>query len=414
MSSRQLILIVVIAAVLGAVGWLLLDRSASSWESRPTTERQKILSFPLNDVTHITIKDSAAALNLAKNNGEWVVRERADYPANFEQVSRLLRKIWELKPVQQVKAGPSQFARLNLTQPGTGANCGTLVELKGNDEKRIAALLIGKTYFRKSQQNFDQGPGFPAGRYVMPEDGSNRVSLISDPLPDVTSKADRWLNRDFIKIEKPRTIALVTSIPEKNWKVVRDNNSSPWKFLDTKPGEEADPTKAAGLASSLAYINFADVLESTAQTDVTGLDKPSVLTIETFDGFAYSLRIGKLNGQNYPINVSVSANLVHERPAAANEKPEDKKKLDEEFQGKVKTLEEKLTKEKKFETRTYLVAKSTIEQLLKNRSDLVKAPSKPTSSVTPSSQSHPPAKSSTPGQGKRPTKPLGPSNETKP
>jgi len=414
MSSRQLILIVVIAAVLGAIGWLLFNRSASSWESRPATQGQKILSFPLNDVTHITIKDSAAALSLAKHKGEWVVRERADYPANFDQVSRLLRKIWEMKPVQQVKVGPSQFARLNLTQPSTGTNSGTLVELKGNDEKRIAALLIGKTYFRKSQQNFDQGAGFPAGRYVMPEDGLDRVSLISDPLTDVTSKADRWLNRDFITIEKPRTIALMASIPEKNWKVVRDNNSSPWKFPDTKPGEEVDPTKAAGLASSLAHINFADVLEPTAQTDVTGLDKPSVLTIETFDGFAYSLRIGKLNGENYPISVSVSANLVHERSPAANEKPEDKKKLDEEFQGKLKTLEEKLSKEKKFENRTYLVAKSTIDQLLKNRSDLIKAPSSPSPSVTPSSQLRPPAKSSPPGQGKRPTNPLGSPNETKP
>ena len=410
MTSRQLILIVVIAAILAAVGWLLFNRGASYWESKPTIQGEKIVNFSLNDVTHITIKDSAAELNLTKKEGEWVVRERADYPANFEQVSRLLQKIWELKPVQQVKVAPSQFARLNLTQPGTGANSGMLVELKSNDEKRIAALLVGKQYLRKSEQSFDNNAGFPAGRYVMPEDGSNRVALVSDPLTDVTAKAERWLNRDFIKIEKPQTMALVTSTPARNWKLVRDNESAPWKFADAKSGEELDPTKAAGLANLFGHMSFVDVPEPSTQPDVTGLDKPSIATIDTSDGFAYSLRIGKLGGENYPITVSVSANLVRERSAAPGEKPEDKKKLDEEFQRKVKTLEEKLSKEKKFETRTYLVAKTTIEQMLKNRSDLIKAPSNPPPSVTPSGQSRPPAKSPTPGQRKRSTKPLGTPN----
>jgi len=405
MSSRQLILILVAAAILGAIGWLLFNRGASSWESKPAIEGKRIVSFPLNDVTHITITEAAGTLNLAKKEEEWVVRERADYPANFEQVSRLLRKIWELKPVQQVKVGPSQFGRLNLTQPKTGADGGTLIDLKGNDEKRIAALLIGKQYLKKSEQGFDRGAGLPAGRYVMPEDGSNQVSLVSDAFTEVTSKAERWLSRDFVKVEKPKTITLATSTPTKNWKVVRDTDAGPWKFADAKSSEDVDTVKTNALASSFGHINFADVLDPNAQPAVTGLDKPSVLTVETFDGFAYSLRIGKLSGENYPMAVSVSANLVRERSAAPDEKPEDKKKRDEEFQNKLKTLEEKLTKEKKFETRIYLVSKSTIEQMLKERSALIKTPPTPTPSVTPSGQAQPPIKIPTPGQRKGSTKP---------
>ena len=194
MNSRQLTLIVVFAVVLAAIGWILFHRGARSWESQPTSRDGKVIEFPLNDVAHITIKDGTSELNLVRKEDGWVVRERADYPANFEQVSRLLQKIWNLKPVQTLQVGPSQLGRFDLVEPANGAKSGTLLELKDKDEKRIAALLVGKQYFKKSNQNF--GPaGFPAGRYVMPEDGSKRVALVSDPLQDLVTKPERWLNR---------------------------------------------------------------------------------------------------------------------------------------------------------------------------------------------------------------------------
>jgi hypothetical protein len=74
--------------------------------------------------------------------------------------------------------------------------------------------------------------------------------------------------------------------------------------------------------------------------------------------------------------------LANARPAVPNEKPEEKKKLDADFQTRKKTLEEKLAKEKKFEGRTFLIAKYNIQQLLKNRADLIKAPPTPTPSTT--------------------------------
>ena len=396
MSSRQLTLILIVAVVLGGIGWVLFNRGASSWESRPAAEGEKVVTFPLNDVARITIKDPTTELNLVQKEDQWVIRERADYPANFEQVSRLLQKIWELKPVQELKVGPSQFTRFNLTEPGAGANGGTLLDLKNKDAKRIAALLIGKEYLKKSAQRVGSRDTFPAGRYVMPEDGSKRVALVSDPLGDVTTKPERWLNHEFLKIEKPKTIALTSVTPAMNWKLLRDTESEPWKFADAKPGEDADPPRTAGLASVFGHMTFTDVLDPTAKPDSTGLDKPSIITIDTFDGFSYSLKIGKLNGTNYPVAATVAANLPTQRTVGPNEKAEDKKKLDEEFENKKKASEDKLTKEKKLEGRPYLMAKPTIDQMLKNRSDFVKPPPTPTPSPASSGQTPPAVKPSRP------------------
>lgn len=366
MNARQLIVILLVAVVLGAIGWVLFHRDVRSWENQPATPNQKVIDFPLNDVAHITIKDGTSEVNLVKKADGWVVRERADYPANFEQVSRFLQKVWNLKPVETIQLGPSQFARLELTAPAKETKSGTLLELKNKSDKRIAALLAGKQYLKKSNQNF--GPAsFPAGRYVMPEDGSGRVFLTSDPLLELVTKPERWLNRDFIKLEKPKSIALDGTAPAMKWKIGRENESADWKFAEAKPGEEVDQTKLSTLANSVSNMSFADVLDPNVKPDSIGLDKPSTVTIETFDGLAGTLKIGNPSGDKYPVTISMAA--------APNEKTEDKKKI-----------EEKLATEKKFEGRPFLINKFPIEQLLKNRADLVKAPPSPSPSpANPSS-----------------------------
>src|SRR6185436_9393016 len=140
---------------------------------------------------------------------------------------------------------------------------------------------------------------------------------------------------------------------------------------------------------------FADVLSPDAPAGETGLDKPSTVRIETFDNFSYELRIGKLTGENYPVLVSVKAELPKERTPAADEKPEDKAKLDQEFQTKQKQLTEKLANEQKLPTRPYLIAKATIDQMLKDRASLM-AEKKPTPS--PSAPSPPGAQGAPPGK----------------
>lgn len=386
MKGKQLALVLVLLVVFGGIALFLNQRNSASWSDTATTAGGKILDFPLNDVSQVTIKEGGAEVNLAKKDEVWTVKERADYPADFDKVSALLRKLWELKPVQDVKIGPSQLARLQLTEPAPGSNSGALLDLKGAGDKRLAALLLGKKSLKNPDQPASEGGGIAAGRYVMGQDGSNRVFLVSDTFDEIQMKPEQWLSRDFIKIENPKSITVTGTAPAMNWTLVRDAAASPWKLADAKPGEELDNAKASGVASIFAYGSFADVLAPDAPVAETGLDRPSSVRIETFDNFSYELRIGKLTGENYPVLVSVKGEPPKERTAAADEKPEDKARLDQEFQAKQKQLTDKLAKEQTLPARPYLIAKPTIEQMLKDRASLMpeKKPSpSPTAAASP-------------------------------
>ena len=383
MKGKQLALVLVLLAVLGGVALFLNQRNAASWSTSSAQTTGKVLDFPLNDVSQITIQGNGAELNLAKKDGVWKVKERVDYPANFDLISALLRKIWELRAVQDVTAGPSQFGRLQLLDPGQDPNSGTLLDLKSDGGKRIAALVIGKKYLKESDGSL--GPaaaGMPSGRYARTVDSSNRVVLVADPLEEVDPKPDKWLNRDFIKVENAKSITLAGATPPLNWKMMRDAATSPWKLVDAKPGEDLDVTKVSAIASLFSYGVFADVMAPDAPVTETGLDKPAVITIETFDDFNYTLKIGKPIGENYPVLVSVAATIPKERTPAKDEKPEDKGKLDIEFQTRKTQLTDKLAKEQKLEPRPYLISKTTIEQLLKERTGLL-AQKTPTPTPTP-------------------------------
>ena len=73
-----------------------------------------------------------------------------------------------------------------------------------------------------------------------------------------------------------------------------------------------------------------------------GLEQPTKATIRTAAGFTYVVKLGQADGDNYPLQVSVSAELKEQREPGKDEKSEDKAKLDKEFSDQLAKQEEKL------------------------------------------------------------------------
>jgi hypothetical protein len=127
------------------------------------------------------------------------------------------------------------------------------------------------------------------------------------------------------------------------------------------------------VGNALSWPSFVDVSAPDSGTAGTGIDPPVVAKVESFDGFTYTLRIGlkAVTNDNHHLQVTVAGSFPKERAAVADEKPEDKDRLDKEFKEKTAKLEEKLKKEKAFDGWTYLVSKWTVDTLLKDRKDFL-------------------------------------------
>lgn len=360
MNRKQFIILLVLVAVIGVAGLLVYQRNNNSWHGSSTAIGQKLLpDFPVNDVAQITIKSDTNTLTLARQNNIWCVSERNNYPANFSQISQMLIKVGDLKVAQSQDVGPSQLGRFELLPPGAGQGTATSIEFKDQNGKSLGVLLLGKKHMKKPAGNSPMGgmgdEGWPDGRYVMVGTGASTAALISDPLDDIQSKPDQWLNKDFLSVEKPRTISVEFPEATNSWKLTRTSETNDWQLADAKGGEKLDSSKISSVTSPLGSSSFNDI----APLSSASTGNNTVLTIETFDGFTYVSKIGPKENDNYPVSFSITANL----PTAD--------KADKDAQARQKTLADKLAKEQAFTNWVYQMPSYSLDEVLKNRQQLM-------------------------------------------
>jgi hypothetical protein len=374
MNRKQFLILLALLAVIGAAGWMVHQRNNQSWQNADAAIGQKLLSnLAVNDIAQISIQSGTNALHLAKRDNLWRVAERGNYPANFSQISDLLLKLANLKIVQSEEAGPSQLGRFDLLPPGAENNSGTLVEFKDQSGKTLDTLLLGKKHMSRPAANSQSGgmgdEGWPDGRYVMAGSGAKTVAVISDALENVQPQPAQWLNKEFLSIEKPRTISAQFSEATNSWKLTRDSETNDWQLADARPDEKLDSTKISSVTSPFSSVNFNDVAPLDAKTG--SATNGTVLTVETFDGFNYVARIGAKKDDDYPVSFSVAATLPTERVMAKDEKPEDKTKLDQAFKDRQKEFASKLAREKQFENWIYFLPGFSVDEILKTRGQLL-------------------------------------------
>ena len=375
MNRKQLIILLALVAVLGGAGLVLMNRNQDSWSGAPDTKqgRKLLENFQVNDVVQIRLVGDSE-LNLVRNDDLWRVRERGDYPANFSQISGFLMKLSDLKITQSEQIEASQIADLGLVEPKPGQKSGektaTLIETKDSTGKVMRAVLLGNKHTRSMTGPYGNNE-YPDGRYVMLREEPKTALLISDPLGTTDPKPDQWLNKDFFKVEKIKSVAFTALAPTNSWTLAATNEGGTLVLQDCATNEFPDSAKISSLSATLGSPSFVDVATN-ASPEVTGLDKPLTANIETFGHFTYVLKVGKKTPENnYFVNVSVSADLPKERTPGKDEKPEDKAKLDKEFADKLKQSEAKLAQEKKLDKWTYLVSSYTIDPLVRDRAQLM-------------------------------------------
>ncbi len=388
MNRKQFLWLVLALAVLGGAGWLLSKRDEASWSGAETSRvgQNLLKDFPVNDVAAIVMKNAKGELNLQRQNNQWQVKERGGYPASFSHIGDVLLKLQEMKITQSESITPAQRAALELAEPGKGEASGTSVEFKDQSGKTLTSLTLGKKYLRKGGANEQ---GFPAGRYVLVGSDAGNVAVVSDPLLDVEPKADMWISKEFVQVDKPKAVSVSDADGKLKWKVSREKEGADWQLADPKAGEAFDKVNGVSIANSIGAATFTDVVVDADPTK-TGMDRPVVVTAETFDNLTYSMKIGKEGPDNTRhVTVAVAGEPNKQRTPGANEKPEDKEKLDKAFAEQVKKLEERVKREQALAKWTYLVPNWKVDPLLKERAQLMMEARKDEVKVNPAPEGSP-------------------------
>jgi len=256
-------------------------------------------------------------------------------------------KAIELKIGQSEPIAAADRARLKVDDSGAR------VEFKSADGKVIARILVGKKYFKSEPDNPDKAIG--DGRFVLLPDDEKTVYVVSDPLAQASAKTAQWIVRAGFAVEKVKTLEVSPAAGD-GWKIERAADNAEWKLSGAKADEKLEISKANAAAYSLSSVELADVAPKDAKPEQTGLSKPAVVTAATLDGLVYTLKVGRLEGDDYYATVAVAGEPKPEGSDAAE---------------RAKKISERLPREKALAEHTLLIAKSKFEDLLKPRAELL-------------------------------------------
>jgi hypothetical protein len=349
MNARIAAVLIVLLAVLGGGALLVYQQGRSQRPADAAALGQPLLKgLKAAEVSAIRILESKTTLTLERKDERWVVAERAGFPADLDRVRDFVIKAIELKIGQSEAIGEKDRARLNLDASGA------LVEFKDAQGKPLARFIAGRKYFKREPENADKAAG--DGRFVLLPDEPGRVVVVSNPLTQATARSAEWISRSGLAVEKVKSLEYRPAGGD-GWKIERSGDNADWKLAGAKPREKLEITKANAAAYSLASLDVSDVAPREAQD--TGLDKPALLTVATFDGLSYTIQVGKLAGEQYYVAISVAG-----EPNAEGKDAEERNRK----------LAERLAREKALAAHVLLVSKNRLEDVLKPRAELLAKP----------------------------------------
>ena len=345
MNARIALILVVLLVVLGGAAIVYYQQDRGRQAGNVDTLGQPVLKdLKAAEVAALRIVEPKATLTVQRKDGRWLIAERGGFPADVGKVREFVVKALSLKVGQSEPIGEKDRARLNLDASGTQ------VEFANADGKRLAALVVGKKYFKREPDNPEKARA--DGRFVALPGDLKTVYLVSDPLTQATARTAEWIDRTSFQVEKVKTLEV--RYPDGGgWRIERDGDNADWRLGGPRPGEKVDASKANAASYSLSLLELADV----APKDVkdTGLDKPITIDATTLDGLAYAIKVGKLEGNNYYVTFTSSGTLVKDGKDAE----------------RLKKLEERLPREKLLSEHVLLIEKSKLADTLKKRAELL-------------------------------------------
>lgn len=403
MNKTQVTTLWGIALALGAgVAALKFSQSGESQLTTKLAPGDTLLKdFPAADVSSLKIEGADSSVTLAKKDGKWTVAERDAYPARTATINELIRTLAELKVTRGIEAGPSFAPRFGMDpdakSPDDHGLSATLSDASG---KELAKVSLGKNI----ENNPDAGPmggGGAVGRYIRNHADETGFYATSEMFYSANADASRWLDETFIAPEKITSISITKKDSEEiDWSVSRDTEEGEFKLDGAKPEEVLNTTVSTPLKTLLSYARFNDVVNADKVAERSAPNGKRSAVIKTAEGFTYTIQItpakpaDKKDGDDSAaapqdellVTVEVAADLPKERKKEEGEKEEDAKTKDEAFKERTKTLTEKLEKEKALAGRTFLVAKTTFDPILKERSEMVTKPEPTPAAGAPATQ----------------------------
>ena len=147
----------------------------------------------LNLVDTLKFKSAQDEFTLFKKGEDWFIKERLNYPADFDLVKRVLIDISDTKILERKTDNPEQYPLLGVADFEEGGESLTLTMLNGDN--KIAGLILGKQRETTAKMGTKQ--------FYVRREGEARAWLAEGYL-NINPLMLNWIKSEVINIARER------------------------------------------------------------------------------------------------------------------------------------------------------------------------------------------------------------------
>ncbi len=285
MKGKQLLILIVVAAVLGAIAFI---SSRDRDRRHPSRTGDLLLAdLDLNQVMQVEITQAGATATITQVDQQWVIPAKFGHPADFDKFREAMRQLSELKIGSEIELTDAQRDSLELTPAAA-----TRVTFKDANDATLVNLLIGTTRAQKGLPEGSPYANLADGRYVSVDEGTTAI-LVSESLQQIRSNPSDWLKTELTSVIGPELISIRVSGPDQaTIEMQRDPKTGDLTLTNLAAGETFDAAKRYTIESALSYLRFNDIADPALTDAELGMNHPVTFEARTESGQLYIASIG--------------------------------------------------------------------------------------------------------------------------
>jgi hypothetical protein len=343
MSNKNLAILAVVAVAMVFWAVTLSHQSKGTPSTLPPFMLQ---GLDPADIYTVEIGVGEDMVRLTRQEAQFVVTNKENYPAATQQINELLTQCLDLKPSELISKSDKNHADLEVTEKLAQH----VIRFLDPEDKAITGLIIGKT--REGGQ----------GQYVRQIDKDD-VYLATN-VPYFKTSATDYLDQTLLSVEEKDIQSIALTNPKGRCELVKQEGDKQYKYVNLPDGKQLKTTDATSLFGALSSLRFDDVLRQAPE----GITFDSSLVCKLNSKAVFEFKIGKKDEDVY---VTCQGDYLGEKSIQLNT---SKKDSPEELKKKEAVL---LAQEQvqKFNIKTkgwaYKIPKWNADTLLKTSDDLL-------------------------------------------
>lgn len=244
------------------------------------------------EISRIILQNHDNTLTLQKNNGEWQLAERNNYPVLGDKVDDLLYSLGDLRILEAKTSKPELHQQLDVNDINEANSKAILITVLNNKNEQLTQLYIGKREGLRVGEEYQE-------HIFIRKAGEEQAWLVQGILP-LSSDFRDWLEQPLLGIIEADAVRCVEIIrPQaskiKIFKTQAEQEDFILEASASKPGMTLDIDTVNSLPFEVAELEFDDVLPS--HSVAIDWDKSITANLETFQDVNVLLKVVKHDGK---------------------------------------------------------------------------------------------------------------------